>query len=165
MYLFSILLLSLCQIIDGFEEKWENEYSQIPEISHMTPFPLEDPLYLEGDFFGDGIKDYVFQARDTNGTVKIIFIDEGENQNIHILGRSEDPFQIEDYIWARVFQLIPSGEVLWSNFTDEYRPYEQVPDKEKVKLDYDAIFIHNEGSCGGGFVYWQNGRFNWLQQE
>ena len=39
------------------------------------------------------------------------------------------------------------------------------PKNEIVQLNYDAIYVHNAEACGGGFIFWKNNKWNWLQQE
>ena len=36
---------------------------------------------------------------------------------------------------------------------------------DKIKLENDGICIHAEESCGGGIIYLNNGKYEWIQQE
>jgi nicotinamide mononucleotide (NMN) deamidase PncC len=37
-----------------------------------------------------------------------------------------------------------------SNYEEGFRTYKEVPENEKIKLTYDAIYIHEAESCSGG---------------
>ena len=50
-------------------------------------------------------------------------------------------------------------------YEGDFIDYEDVPESKKVRLSYHALYMHCAECCGGGFVYWKNGQFNWLQQE
>ena len=148
-----------------FEKLWREDFSQLTELKFFTPYPSEKPHYHMGDFFGDGQLDHVFKATDSTGRVCIVFVNEGKERSIVFLGGDRDPFGITDYEWAEDFRKVAAGQVLWSNFTEERRSFEEVPDEEKIVLDHDALFVHAVGSCGGGFIYWKDEAFHWLQQE
>lgn len=164
-FLFSLSLFG--QQIDSthFIAKWEKEYSKQPEFSGFTLYKNINPFYLTGDFFGDENLDIVFFIEGENNKVKLAFINHGIETQIHILGTENDPFNIDDYKWAGIFKKINNNDVLWSNYIDDFRPLKDVPESEKVYLNYNAIYLHALESCGGGFIYWKDGKFNWLQQE
>lgn len=42
---------------------------------------------------------------------------------------------------------------------------EEIKEEDKIKLPNDGIFIHADESCGGGIIYLNNGKYNWIQQE
>lgn len=155
----------------------KNEKDFIAEIKEeMTKFPVlekykidteNDIFCLKGDFFGNAIADLVFLVRNNKDERHIVFIDYQKNSipKILFLGTTNDPFKIEDYSWTGCFMKINKGETLYSNYEDDFRTLKEVPLKERVVLNYDSIFIHQTESCGGGFIFWKNGKFNWLQQE
>ncbi|MDG1913131.1 MAG: hypothetical protein P8I55_00905 [Crocinitomix sp.] len=62
-------------------------------------------------------------------------------------------------------KIIINGDTLWSNYTDDWRRIEEVPENELVQLQYNAIFAHAAEACGGGFIFWKDDKWNWLQQE
>ncbi len=119
---------------------------------------------IAGDFFGDQVADSAFFMQDSTG-VKLCIINRGPNDSVAILGANAQPFNIESYDWVGVFESIAAGTPLWSNYTDDFRDFADVPQNEIVTLPHDAIFVHAAESCGGGFVYWNNNKWNWLQQE
>jgi len=160
-----LLLLNIYSLNPSFDTLWENDFSQIPALAGYQLFPAEAPSFMKGDFFGDGISDWAFLAKDSIGQVHLIYINEGEKRQLHWLGKEDDPFNLNDYSWAQVFQKAPAGSVLWANYVDGHRDFKEVPESEKVILEYDALYLHLREACGGGFIYWQNGDFHWLQQE
>jgi hypothetical protein len=58
-----------------------------------------------------------------------------------------------------------AGDTLWSNYEDDFRSFSEVPEDEKVVLTHDSFYAHASESCGGGFIFWKDGMWNWLQQE
>lgn len=148
-----------------FIEEWESTYSNKLEFEGYKLYMPTNQACIAGDFFGDKVNDYAFFIIDTSNKVKLAFIDKGESEKIRILGLKDDPFDIDDYRWAEIFKKVEKGDVLWSNYTDDFRKLSEVPENEKVILNYDALYLHAAESCGGGFVFWKDGKFNWLQQE
>ncbi len=160
-------------VFDGYLERKSDNLNKIKtKLKSFTEFngleinDSKSPYYLKGDFFGDGINDIVVLLKDKEGT-KIGFVNytKNRNSNVYVLGTKNDPFKIYDYNWVGVFEKVLKREILWSNYEDDFIDFEKVPENKKVRLNYDAIFIHASESCGGGFIYWKNGKFNWLQQE
>ena len=140
------------------------ELSKFSELKGYIVDTKHNPFFMQGDFFGDGIEDLVIKANTKEGKTHILFINRGETESYKILGIN-DALKTTDYSWAGIFKKVNNGEVLWSNYEDDWVKFEDVPENKKVKLNYDALFIHNIESCGGGFIFWKDGKFNWLQQE
>ncbi len=141
---------------------------KLKKLNEFSQFSIKEdaiPFYIKGDFFGDGVEDIAVLVKDSKNMVKIGIINYGKSTRVYFLGEKNDPFEIDDYNWVGIFEKVPEGEVLWSNYTDDFREFKEVPEKEKVRLNYDAIFVHQLEACGGGFIFWKNGKFNWLQQE
>lgn len=42
---------------------------------------------------------------------------------------------------------------------------EEVQESDKIKLPNDGISIHADETCGGGIIYLNKGKFEWIQQE
>jgi len=162
----TIALFTITSLFQSdFIQKWDQEYSKLDIIQGMKLYPEYHPQYIKGDFFGDGIDDYALLVTDTTGRVKIVFIDKIDSRKIQILGNENDPFKSYNYRWAEIFEKVEKGKVLWSNYIDDFRTLSDVPDNERVYLNYNALYLHAAESCGGGFVYWKDGGFHWLQQE
>jgi len=162
-HLFALFLF--IAIPSDFLNLWATDFSKEKDLAGFNLYPAKEPRILQGDFFDDGFSDWAFQAKDSLGRVHIVFIDEGPKREIRFLGGQEDPFNSEDYSWAQVFKKAEAGEVLWANYIDDYRSFDSVPDSEKLILKYDALYMHLAEACGGGYVYWKDGEFHWLQQE
>jgi len=130
-----------------------------------------NPFFITGDFFGDGTVDFAIKVFKEKGNVVIIIMDIGGDKSQFLKPienyNSDDNSnrEIEEFGWADIFEKVNSGTILWSNYTDDFRSLEEVPSSEKVVLNYDAIYVHASESCGGGFIYWKDEVFNWLQQE
>lgn len=150
---------------DVFEAEWKSTYAKRPEFQGFQLHRPAAPHCIHGDFFGDGTADYAFFLKAGDGKVKLAFIDRGPELKIHILGLEDDPFEMDNYRWAEVFEKVDPNEVLWSNYTGDFRELSEVPENERIYLSYDALYLHAAESCGGGFVFWKDGRFQWLQQE
>jgi len=147
----------------------------LEEPTILTPFPEFDDYTLitdeyipqtqiEGDFFGDNTDDIAVLVR-KNNLIHIGIIDYGTDTLIKFIGDTEDNLKRDDYSWIGIFKSVPSGDTLWSNYVDDFRDLEEVPFDERVVLNYDAIYAHASESCGGGFIFWKDNKWNWLQQE
>lgn len=143
----------------------KQEILNYPELKNLTINDQKAPFYLRGDFFGDKTEDLVVLLKNSDGITLIGIINYGIKTKIYILGGENDPFKISNYGWVDIFDKINPGEVLWSNYEDDYIDFKDVPENKKIRLKYDALYMHASESCGGGFVFWKNGKFNWLQQE
>lgn len=68
--------------------------------------------------------------------------DYGKTIKVYVLGLENASFNISDYSWVGIFEKVDKGEVLWSNFEDDFIAYKDVPENKKVKLNYNAIYIN-----------------------
>ena len=104
---------------------------------------------------------------------RILIIDKGGNNTQLVTTKIFDEAADKEYQWEiidefsdlPIFEKVNAQQILWSNYTTDFRNLEDVPKAERVLLPYDAIYVHASESCGGGFIFWKNGIFNWLQQE
>lgn len=121
---------------------------------------------LKGDFFGDGVLDDVLRAQDQDENILLVFINHQANAlpSLSYLGGGADVFNIDSYPFA-ILTRVPQGQPLWSNYENDFRNFADVPEAEIQRLTYDALYVHEAESCGGGFIFWQNNQWNWLQQE
>jgi hypothetical protein len=150
-----------------FLKQWQSTFSVQASLVKYELYREIEPMFLEGDFFGDGVLDLVFFIADSSGSVKLCFANKGQQLQIKIVGDGTDSLHLDDYSFAGDFRKVEAGEALWSNYLEPegMRNFEEVKDREKVFLDYNALFMHTLEACGGGFVYWNKGKFHWLQQE
>ncbi len=176
---FSLLSLFLLLLsCNGTTEKVNNEiadYSDTPLSSnkihnndtiikskiHNTKFITED---IDGDSKNDSI--YIVKGSNSQKYGLEIVLANGKKDYLgmgkNILGRGFD-----DIEWVGIFEKVPKGEVYWNNTDDEGEIImpEDVKEENKIKLSHDAIFIHQAESCGGGIIYWESGKYHWIQQE
>jgi len=119
---------------------------------------------LDGDEIADTVK-LVQSTRNKKYGLKIIF----GNKKITYLGMGKDVLGqgFDDLNWVGVFERAPKGDSYWNNVNDdgEIISEEEVKEKDKVVLPNDGIFIHEAESCGGGVIYLNKGKFEWIQQE
>jgi len=156
-----------------FIEEIETEMKNSPELENYSLFTENQPFVLRGDFYGDEILDWAILIEDQLGIRKLAIINRQAKQNrsVFIFGKADDPFELDDYGWIGVFRRVNPGETLWANWDDSKgeeearRELSDVPENEQVHLVYHAIFVHVAEACGGGFIFWKNGKFHWLQQE
>lgn len=139
--------------------------AKFPKLSGYKIHIKNPSFAIKGDFYGDQAED-VAVLLTQKGIVSICILNLGPNYGYHILGTGSDGSELAgNYDWAGIFKTVKKGEVLWSNYVDDFRSLEDVPQNEKVKLQYNAIYVHASEACGGGFIFWKDGKFNWLQQE
>ncbi len=124
-----------------------------------------DNIAIRGDFFGDGVVDDVLRVRQKNGDIHLVILNhQAAGTKLFKLGGGNDPLDVGSYSFGYV-KKVPKGTHLWSNYEDDFRSFKEVPKNEIVTLAYDALYFHEFEACGGGFVFWHNNRWNWLQQE
>ncbi|MCC8087824.1 MAG: hypothetical protein LIO79_00920 [Rikenellaceae bacterium] len=143
------------------------EYDELREwLPYDNPY---DSFYVRGNFYGDRGDDLAVLLRHVSWeekderhrvtSISLCII----NKGIHGIRMVEIEEQgITDFYWVGNFDKISAGEPLWSNYEDDFRSFEEVPDEEIVYLDYDALYVHVFEACGGGFIFWQDNGFNWL---
>lgn len=138
-----------------------------PELSDYIVYEYTEPFAVRGDFFGDDTSDIALLVK-TYPEVKLCIINFAADSTVYILGDG-NKYDFEkkksNYNWVGIFKKVDQGDTLWSNYEDDFRSLEDVPENEKVVLTYDAIYAHAPESCGGAFIFWKDGKFNWLQQE
>jgi len=128
---------------------------------HKPNFILCD---LDGDNLSDTVK-IVLNKKNEKYGLKIIF----GNKKVEYLGLGKEVLGqgFDDINWVGIFEKAPKGEVYFNNVNDEgdIIGEEEVKESDKTKLPNDGIFIHEDESCGGGVIYLNNGKFEWIQQE
>jgi hypothetical protein len=136
-----------------------------------TPEIFGDKYYAIGEFYGepeyDRTLDFAVLIKDSTSMVKLLLID-----NYNYDGQEKFDFVDEAFDYEEIgrFRAVRVGTPLWSNYIDSkgdsgVRTFEEVPEKERIYLTYDAFYVHAGESCGGGFIFWKDNKWNWLQQE
>ncbi|RZL35758.1 MAG: hypothetical protein EOP00_30100 [Pedobacter sp.] len=141
---------------------------QAMQVDTIVISQKHKPNFIIGDFDGDKLNDtvrLVQSIRNKKYGLKIIF----GNNKVDYFGMGHDILKqgFDDLDWVGIFEKAPKGAVYYNNVNDagEIITEEQVKEKDKIKLPYDAIFIHQAEACGGGIIYIKNGKFDWIQQE
>jgi hypothetical protein len=140
--------------------------------------------YIEGDFNGDEKEDIailiesntldergnyltgiLINTKDSFNSKPIIF---GAGLKKGING-AEATFNYDDYSWVGIFETVNKGDTLEPNWNTEkddwYYENDVVPEEKKVYLTNDAMYVHQEGGCGGGYIYWEDGKFHWMNLD
>ncbi len=138
------------------------------EKDTITLSTKHNPNFIIADLDGDNHPDSVKLVQHIANKKFGLLIKFGNNTTA-TFGLGQDVLQqgFDDLDWVGVFEKANKGDVYYNNVNDdgEIMSEEQVPEKDKIKLPHDAIFIHAAESCGGGIIYFNTGKFNWIQQE
>lgn len=183
---FLILMIAFLTVISCQSEK-ELEKEEVPNIEIKTEEPEQilpvnevdfidtiviskkhNPNSISCDLDGDKLTDHVTIVRNTLNDkygFKIVF----GNKKVQYLGMGKKVAgqDFDDIDWVGIFEVAPKGEKYYNNVSEdgEILSEDVVPEKDKIKLPNDGIFIHQEESCGGGIIYLKKGKFEWIQQE
>ncbi len=131
------------------------------------------PYFLIGNFNNDQIEDvaiFIKENKKENPKTGII-IGSPSALNIKpiIFGAGNKYFDLDDCNDIGIFEKVDKGETLVPNWNEEINDFyyedDIIPEEKMIKLIYDAIFIHVAEACGGGFIYWKNDKYNWMQNE
>lgn len=127
-----------------------------------------DPNIIFCDLDGDELSDTVIIVQNVINEKYGLKITFGNNK-VEYLGMGEDVLErgFDDLNWVGVFEVVPKGDTCWNNVSElgEIMDYEEIKEEDKIILPNDGIFIHASESCGGGVIYLNNGKFEWIQQE
>lgn len=150
----------------NFVNQFETEISTHPAFSEFYLATAYKCFAIKGDFFGDGVVDYLYRMIDTKGNIRLFIVNNmKKGSQIYGLGGAKDPFKITNYDFGTLM-MIPKGTPLYSNYKDGVkRNLNGVSKNEIVTLDYDAIYVHQDNAKEGGFIYRKDGKWNWLNQK
>ena len=121
------------------------------------------------DLDGDKMNETVEIVRSTkNGKsgLRIVFAN-GKRTDYFGMGNDILKQGFNEIDWAGIFEKAPKNKTYWNNVNDDgdILSEEEIIESAKIKLLNDGIFIHAEESCGGGIIYMENGKYQWIQQE
>ncbi len=120
---------------------------------------------LDGDELDETIQ-IVRNSKNGKSGLRIIY---GNKTKTDYLGLGKDMLNqgFDEIDWIGIFEVAPKNEIYYNNVNEEgdIISEEEVNEEDKIKLQNDGIFIHAEESCGGGIIYLQNGKYEWIQQE
>lgn len=141
--------------------------NQLANHNAITISQKHDPNIILCDLDGDNLSDtvqIVLNSTNEKYGLRIIF----GNGKITYFGMGKEVLgqDFDDLDWVGKFEVAPKGEVYFNNVNGgEIITEEEVQESDKIKLPNDGIYIHADESCGGGIIYLNNGRFEWIQQE
>ncbi|MBB4804167.1 hypothetical protein HNP37_004253 [Flavobacterium nitrogenifigens] len=124
---------------------------------------------IQCDLDGDGKDELVEIIRSTKNNKSGLKITFGNNKRTDYFGFGNNVLNqgFDEIDWAAIFEKAPKGQIIWNNVNDdgEIMGDDEIKEENKIKLPNDGIFIHAEESCGGGIIYLNNGKYEWIQQE
>lgn len=140
------------------------------EINDTKPVytpKMPDDIFCDLD--GDGKKDTMGLRLDTS-TSKYGLLIKYAAGRVDTLGMGKIFLDrgFNDFNWAGIMEVAPKGTFYWNyaDYQDQNIPKEQVPDKDKITLKRDGIFLHADEACGGGVIYLNDDlTYAWMQQE
>ena len=141
----------------------QNILNAYPEFEEWKVFDEYESFYLKGDFYGDGFEDLAVLVQGSSG-VSIGIVNSGNETTVDFID-GRDSLYVDEFGWAGVFKTTEPYDTLYSNYEGDWRSLADVPLNEIVILPYNAIYAHAAESCGGGFIFWKDNQWNWLQQE
>lgn len=172
--IFTMTFLALTSCNDKKNEIKKSKIEATDEIAvtqniedTITNSKKHKPNFILCDLDGDNLTDTVKIVMNKNNKkygLKIIF----GTKEIEFLGLGKEVLgqDFDDLDWVGIFEVAPKGEVYFSNVDGgEIITEEDVKESDKIKLPNDGIYIHAYESCGGGVIYLNNGKFDWIQQE
>lgn len=162
LYTFSGYLITQQNFINQFE----TEIATHPAFNEFYLATAYKCFAIKGDFFGDGVVDYLYRMIDTKGYTRLYIVNNlKKGSQIYGLGGEKDPFKIKNYDFGTLM-MIPKGTSLYSNYKDGIkRNLNGVSKNEIVTLEYDAIYVHQENAKEGGYIYRKDGKWKWLNQK
>lgn len=151
---------------DSFINQFETEIASHSAFNNFYLAKSYQCYVIKGDFFGDGVVDYLYRMIDTKGNVRLYIVDNRKTgSQIYGLGGDKDPFKIKNYDFT-ILTAVPKGTPLWSNSKNGIkRNLNGISKSEITTLDYDAIYVHQESTKEGGYIYRKDGKWNWLNQK
>jgi hypothetical protein len=172
---FGLALFTLISCKDKHAETKQTEIGKtdktnIAQIADetITVSKKHNPNFILCDLDGDNLSDtvkIVLNNKNEKYGLKIIF----GNNKVEYLGLGKDVLGqgFDDMNWIGIFEKAPKDEIYFNNVNGEGEIIgeDEVKESDKIKLPNDGIFIHQAEACGGGVIYLNNGKFEWIQQE
>ncbi|NCT93101.1 MAG: hypothetical protein GXC72_01650 [Chitinophagaceae bacterium] len=125
------------------------------------------PYILTGYFNDDQVPDTAVILKEKAGLNEVLLIKHGNTDQVFLLRNGKALGQeFNNFNWVGQFQLIPKGTKIWNNVVDgDLVGEEEVPENKKITLTTDGILIHQAEACGGGIIYFKDGKYQWVQQD
>lgn len=125
------------------------------------------PYIITGYFNDDAILDTAVIVQEKTGASEALLIKHSNTDQVFLLQNGKAlGQQFNNFNWVGQFQIIPKGTKIWNNVVDgDLVGENEVPENQKITLTADGIFIHQDEACGGGIIYFKNGKYQWVQQD
>ncbi len=125
------------------------------------------PCIVTGFFNSDEFLDTAIIVRHKTTGKDALFIKHGGTDKSFMLKNGKEVgSEFPDYNWIGQFEVVKKGTKIWDNvFDGEIVGEDQVPDNKKILLTNDGIFVHVDEASGGGIIYYNNGKYIWVQQD
>ncbi len=125
------------------------------------------PFIVTGYFNADDILDTAIIVKQKSTGKDALFIKHGGTDKNFLLKKGKDVgTDFPDFNWVGQFEVVKKGTKVWDNVIDgEIVGEDQIPDSIKIVLPTDGIFVHVDEASGGGIIYYNNGKYVWVQQD
>lgn len=135
---------------------------------HIVPSNKHTPNQIKLDLDGDTVPDTVTFVQNLQNKKYGLEIRFGNGKKEYLaMGKELLGQGFDDLDGIGIFKIAPRGNIYWNNVNEEGDIIDEseVKDEDKIKLKHDGIYIHEAESCGGGVIYFEDGKFKWIQQE
>jgi hypothetical protein len=151
-----------------------NSQEMISDIQHDTDIDSaytiiknRDQFLITGLFNPDNIIDTAQILTEKKTGRHVIFIQHGGSAETFLMKNGADiGADFSDFNWVAEFRIISRGTIIFNNVVDgEIVDDDQVPADKKITLKTDGILMHADEGGGGGIIYFDNGKYHWVQQD
>ena len=122
---------------------------------------------IYGDFNADAKEDFSSKFTNLeNGKQGVIIIHDSGNLDYHVFGGGQFINGMDDLDWIDIFKPIPKGQTVAATLVDPQTGDIIGEDEENaVTLKGNGIYMHVDEAGGGGILYWDGSKYNWLHIE
>lgn len=155
------------------ESSKKQQNDSIPEFAVKTiaslsgQYLIDTKDFIRGDFNADNQDD--FSARLTNLKNKkkgVIIIHNSDKIDYYFFGAGKVVDGMDNLDWINEFRSILKGDTVAATLVDEESGDIIGADKKNaVQLKGNGIFMHVDESEGGGIIYWNGRKYEWLHIE
>lgn len=125
------------------------------------------PYMVTGYFNGDQDLDTAVIVRhQPKGNDELLIVHGNTSQSYRITNGTVLGADFGDFNWADEFKVVKKGTIIYNNVIDgEIVTDDQITEDMKITLPFDGILLHVSESCGGGVLFFKDGKYNWVHQE
>ncbi|AHM59295.1 hypothetical protein D770_05140 [Flammeovirgaceae bacterium 311] len=154
------------------------EVDAVPPLDSLAAFKegidaLPDSLTINkghiifGDFNADAKEDLsALVTNQNNSKVGVIIIHASDKPDYLVFGGGLLVNGMDDLGWIDVFRSIPKGQTVAATLVDPQTGDIIGEDEENAEtLEGNGIYMHVNEAGGGGILYWDGSKYNWLHIE